>query len=333
MRLKIDRVAVEAMVATLAEGPGAVGPVRADEEDGVAPAALREWLVRLRLLENVPFAYLVPDTQLLPPESIRWFYLDRRWTDALVQGALSIGTVNSDDRTQLAAQYDAIRDELDQEERNLRRAPGSTRYQGEVGPISGFVLRSAAVSGWPGLHVRAYSAEIGTNDTDPVPEEGDPRRIRLLRLERLAPAVLLCLFDGIPEVVHIEEPRQGIQFGFRARRSGGSVSARVQPRNKADFTYVDVNGDGRVDADDQVNVPFRGGASASGVVDIRRLETLLGPIPETGATDTLDSAEYALQLVQLPYRQVWGDPRETTFPTVFKPTVKYAAMRETFEGQ
>ena len=49
----------------------------------------------LRLLEQVPFCYLVPDSLLLPPESIRFFYVDRNWTDALIQGALSVGTVNS----------------------------------------------------------------------------------------------------------------------------------------------------------------------------------------------------------------------------------------------
>ena len=51
-------------------------------------------------------------------------------------------------------------------------------------------------------------------------------------MERLAPAVLLVLFDGIPAVVHIEEPRQGIQFGVRltptaaANRSQAPITAR-----------------------------------------------------------------------------------------------------------
>jgi hypothetical protein len=85
------------------------------------PDELRDWLVRLRLLHDVPFAYFVADTQLLPEESIRWFYVDRRWTDALVQGALSVGTVNTDDRLQLTERYAEIRDALDTAERNVRR--------------------------------------------------------------------------------------------------------------------------------------------------------------------------------------------------------------------
>ena len=64
-------------------------------EDRIVLRVLRQWLARLRLLEGVPFAYLVADSELLPPESIRFFYLVRNWSDALVEGALSVGTLNS----------------------------------------------------------------------------------------------------------------------------------------------------------------------------------------------------------------------------------------------
>lgn len=54
----------------------------AQEEDAhfgprIVPGELRGWLARLRLLQGVPFSYLVADAQLLPRESIRFFYLDR----------------------------------------------------------------------------------------------------------------------------------------------------------------------------------------------------------------------------------------------------------------
>ena len=137
------------------------------DQNTAMPAELRNWLVSLRLLNGVPFANLVADSELLPQESIRWFYMDRRWTDALVQGALSVGTVNSDDRIQLDAQYSAIRAELDTEERNVRRRTLAPRLTGQTGPITGFLLRSAAVSGWPGMHVRAFDVD---------PEEGDEAR-------------------------------------------------------------------------------------------------------------------------------------------------------------
>lgn len=285
-----------------------------DDEDGVIPSEVRSWLVRLRLLEGVPFANLIADAELLPPESIRWFYIDRRWTDAVVQGALSVGTVNSDDRVQLAGAYAAIRDELDVEERNVRRAPGSARFGGSVDAISGFVMRSDVVAGYPGLHVRAFSVPPEGGSDARFPED-DPQRMRLLRLERLAPAVLFCLFDGIPTVVHMEEPRQGVQFGFDASAGPGSVTASVQPRSSATGEDLDT---------DPVAVPFRNNPSSSGVVDIQELEKRLKG-PATGG-DALDSAEYALQLIRFPYRQVWGESGSTPIATVFAPSIAYAEV-------
>jgi hypothetical protein len=297
----------------LAEQPPVV-LTNSDDGDGAIPAELREWLVRLRLLDGVPFAYLVADTELLPLESIRWFYIDRRWTDALVQGALAVGTANSDDRTLLAAQYPGVRAELDQEERNLRRPAGSDRYTGDGGPVSGFLLRSAAVSGWPAMHVRAFSIDPAGADTARVPEDA-PGRIRLLRLERLAPAVLLCLFDGIPTVVHLEEPRAGVQFGFDTAGPPDEVTVTLQPRNATTFEYL---------PGPAVTVPFRGGSP--GVIDIQQLQTLLAARAGSGAADGLDSSEYALQLVRFPFRQVWGQPDEPQLSYVFKPTVSYATL-------
>ena len=196
-----------------------------DEDDPtlgprVTPLELRAFLARLRLLDGVPFSYLVADSELLPTESIRFFYLDRAWTDALVQGALSVGTVSTADRAQLEALYGTVRDEVDEEERLVRLPGGEAVQQGPAGPVTGFLLRSRAVSGWPGLHVRAYREELGQADDATIPES-DPRRLKLLRMERLAPAVLLVLFDGVPAVVQIEEPRQGIQFGVQLLPAGG----------------------------------------------------------------------------------------------------------------
>lgn len=294
-------------------------PVATNDDDSAMPAELRNWLVRLRLLEGVPFANLVADTDLLPEESIRWFYVDRRWTDALVQGALSVGTVNTDDRTQLTANYPAIRDELDTEERNVRRPAGTTRWAGDAGPISGFLLRSRAVSGWPAMHVRAFSVDPAEGD-DATYAEDDPRRMRLLRLERLAPAVLLCLFDGIPTVVHVEEPRQGVQFGFDATLDAGRVEASLRPRHRDTFEYL---------GGAPIDVPFRSTGNP-GVIDIQELERRLAARPQTGAADALDSGEYALQLVRFPYRQVFGEVDEAPLGLVFRPTIAYAQLATIF---
>lgn len=294
----------------------------------VVPHELRGWLARLRLLQGVPFAYLVPDVELLPRESIRFFYLDRAWTDALVQGALSVGTVNASDRAELTALYARVRAEVDEEERRMRLPGGEAVQRGPAGTVSGFVMRSRAVSGWPGLHVRAYDRELGVADDAEIPES-DPRRLKILRMERLAPAVMLVLFDGVPAVVHIEEPRQGIQFGVRLESIGGNANnlrAFVVARNGNTAADVLRSNGNKVDVD----VPFRPGSP--GVIDIARLNQALMGTSGTNMGSSVDSAEFAVQMLRFPYRQVFGDPsvQAPALDTVFRPTIDVAAMVERF---
>src|SRR6185436_20357947 len=63
---------------------------------------------RLYLLHGAPFANLIPHADLLPPESVRFFYLDSNWLDALVEGALSIGIESSRDSLYQALMKDLI---------------------------------------------------------------------------------------------------------------------------------------------------------------------------------------------------------------------------------
>lgn len=287
-------------------------------EDRIVPRDLRQFLARLRLLEGVPFAYLVADSELLPPESIRFFYLDRNWTDALVQGALSAGTLNSADRAQLEPLYGAIRRELDEEERDVRLPGGEKVQRGEAGTVTGFLLRSRAVSGWPGMHVRAYRRDV-VRDREIVPES-HPDRVKLLRLERLAPAVLFCLFDGIPQLVHLEEPRQGIQFGVRLKavQRTGNYSAYIPARDRN--TSKDVN-----EADpDSVPIPIAFRPGAPGVLNLRRTAQNIVNEATTNTGPAVDGAEFALEMIRFPYRQVFG--RITATPQiseVFRPTIGY----------
>jgi hypothetical protein len=308
----------------------------------ILPEATRRWLARVRLLEGVPFAHLVPDSELLPPESIRFFYLDREWTDALMQGAMSVGTANSLDRQHLQALHARIRDEVDAEERQIRFVGGDPPGRAPAETIAGFVLRSRAVSGWPGLHVRGYRNEVGADDAEV--RDNDPSRLRLLRLERLAPAVLFCLFDGVPRIVHIEEPRQGIQFGVNLVTGAGGVTvgATVALRDVLTSKRLDQTVPAPAGAT-AVDVPFRGGAA--GVVDVL---TLTQRIAAQGATNVntfgglgVDSAEFAMEMLQFPFRQVFGDPAKSTAPgavrlefaEVFRPEIGIAAVRKWERGE
>jgi len=278
-----------------------------DEGDHVVPRDLRHFLARLRLLHGVPFSYLVPDETLLPVESIRFFYVDRAWTDALVQGALSVGTISTSDRAELEKVYPHIRSEVDATERKVRTPEDEDLLQAGSGTITGFLLRSRAVSGWPGMHVRAYSEDVLDDDELSTVAESDPRRMKVLRMERLAPAVLLVLLDGVPAVIHIEEPRQGLQFGVRPPVTAvpGQFAGRAKLRRTTDGAEVPPEGGPPVEAN-SVPVPFRRGAP--GVVDLKRLkgrmETKLG-LP----AGSMQPHDFALQVLRFPYRQVFGDPR------------------------
>jgi hypothetical protein len=296
-------VAIQAAVSAATNYADIVTDRDPDDGEHVVPGELRRFLARLRLLHGVPFSYLVPDAQLLPIESIRFFYLDRAWTDALVQGALSVGTVSSVDRTQLEAVYPHIRAEVDEAERTIRQPRGEELLKAGSGTITGFILRSRAVSGWPNLHVRAYSRDVVADDALTTAAESDPSRMKVLRMERLAPAVLLVLFDGVPAVVHIEEPRQGIQFGVRIDPDGPANQRRVKVRDCN--TGDPVPPEKGFTTTNSVEVPFR--PNAPGVINMAALRTrLAAKAPNSGGT--LEPNEYALQMLRFPFRQVFGDP-------------------------
>jgi hypothetical protein len=305
MKFVTADVALEAAVVAAVNYAGIVTDHDPDDGDHVVPGELRRFLARLRLLHGVPFSYLVPDADLLPIESIRFFYVDRGWTDALVQGVLSVGTITTADRAQLEAVYPRIRDDVDETERTIRMPEGEGRLQGAGGTITGFLMRSRAVSGWPNLHVRAYSRDVLDDDELTNKAESDPDRMKVLRMERLAPAVLLVLFDGVPAVVHVEEPRQGIQFGVRLDPADPPAQRRAKVKVRDNATGNPVPPKTTFTAANSVDVPFRQGAP--GVIDVVELrKRLAAKAPNSGGT--LEPNEYALQMLRFPYRQVFGDP-------------------------
>ncbi|WP_224363424.1 hypothetical protein [Hyalangium versicolor] len=160
-----------------------------------------EWLARLLLLEPLPFNSLVPDERMLPAESLRFFYLDNNWIEAALDGALSLGLESS----RQTFFHRMTRDVLHQAAFRAAQAArahlqGSDPAPKEGGVMSGLLLRSALVSGWPHLAVRPYLPDGKT-------------MLRILRMHHLSPSVLLCLFWGIPSTVELSEPQEGFRFG------------------------------------------------------------------------------------------------------------------------
>ena len=151
------------------------------------PKPVASWFDSLRKLEGVPFNYLVPDERMLPPESIRFFCVDRAWIDCLADGAFSIGRVASSDH-------------------KADKLFGAKNLSAGAVAASGFLLRSEVVSGWPALQVEAYSEQN--------------QAIGLLRIERLSAGVLLCLFAGEIARVDIHQKPETLHFGLDEASQG-----------------------------------------------------------------------------------------------------------------
>jgi hypothetical protein len=150
---------------------------------------LLAWLRDLRVLRHVPLAYLVPDPALLPPESIRFFHVDRTWADRLVDGAMSAANIGTVDMTFTAATLTDLRRMLDAE---LALTPTT--------PITGMLIRSELIERWPDLIV----------ETLPAGE------VPVIRQDALSRSLMIVLFAGTPTEVRLREPDVGLRFGVEA---------------------------------------------------------------------------------------------------------------------
>lgn len=277
--------------------------------DDLDPVAT--WLARLLLLEPVPFEHLVPDPAMLPatspaadPEappltgSVRFFYVDANWTGALLDGATSIGLESSLQTffhkmtagvvASAAAQAAAVyRSNL----LGLDPAPGP------AGVISGMLLRSPLVSGWPNLAVRPLAADGKT-------------LLKTLRMDRPGQGVLLCLFDGVPASVLISEPQEGFRFGTdeqgaiqlrnltdASKHTGLPIGTPLPVRNLAGPPTQYLRADNRV-----LNLAPQ---SSTGLVQgiagaLDELgQTVAVPDPQGGAV-LFGPAAFALQMIKTP---------------------------------
>jgi len=280
--------------------------VDASIPEAAVPSYLDMFLAHLRLLIGIPFPYLVPDARLLPDESIRFFYLDRSWTDRVVDGALAVGKIGTREQAHHQAHAADVQAGLDQTELIVRAvqttgvAPDpSTPSTASAGIVAGFLLRSAAVSGWPTMDVRAFSAIVPappvTGDDAAMAAwrlEADSLQLQTLRLERLSPSVILALFDGVPELVWCEEPHQMLPFTFQSRMI--ALNSRfVLQRRMASGASEPGNA--------IVAVPVRDANRR--VVAVQELRNQLNRLDDPQLEPQTGSAAFAIECLGHPWRQ------------------------------
>lgn len=192
---------------------------------------VQNWILDKLFLQNIPAHYFIPDPSYLPLETIRFFYLDANWMDAIIDGALSVGN-------HLERNDDVVRQALKLQINSYFSTPynktvPALNYYPQI-PCFGFLLRSAVVKAFPDLEIHC-----------PWPSSSDPasgNREPTLRFETIAPDTLLCLFDRMPGSTHWDPELQITlsqpphQMCFRLGTPGGLTTDYLEVEFPAIYT-------------------------------------------------------------------------------------------------
>lgn len=195
-------------------------------EDAVIPQDISTWIQHLGLLYGVPFNYLIPDERMLPIESLRFFQLDPNWITALIEGAYSIGRTTKTEILHDKFFQKKMHSQM-QNSNTIRKTLLKTpmaKMENEslpplpTFPISGFFLRSAVVSGWPGLEVYPFEDIAKTQP------------LEILRLEKLSDNVLFCLVQGELKTLVLQEPSEILHFGVELQEGAPACNTALLKR-------------------------------------------------------------------------------------------------------
>lgn len=254
------------------------------------PEEILRSLAQWALLYDVPFPYMTVREEMLPPESLRFFFLDKSYIAALLDGAMSPGRSFAIDYQHDAKVIETVMERAFCESTRIRprlqkkeaKAPedGSNAMSGVV---TGFLLRSVMVSGWRGLEFQAFAEG---NDRDPL---------RALRLETLGAQVLLGLYMGEIKRLVIAQPPEGMHFGFSCKKG---KSADTEGRGAIFEKRVRSLTDGRL---------LEGEGALADVVlkdggyRVVNLSATMANIQGALGEGTVNSALTALEMIQNPY--------------------------------
>ncbi|MDJ0524755.1 MAG: hypothetical protein PX634_05395, partial [Microcystis sp. M53600_WE12] len=228
------------------------------ETNGDIPTAIANWFQDLELLKNVPFNYLVPDARLLPPESLRFFWVDSYWVDCLQDGAFSVGRVTKED-----LQLDVI-----------RSLPRSKTQSDKT--ITGFLLNSEVVSGWPGLEIEGY-----VNPVTGIDFVAPENKLTILRRDLLSDNILLCFFAGEVKTLDLSLKASSVNCGVDPIKKGTKITKGLR------------NLDGS-QTDEKIDVPFRN--QDLGVINIEEMTNRLKE--GLKSTSQFTSAQFAATMIE-----------------------------------
>ena len=256
------------------------------------PPDIGEWLGRLLLLYGVPFNYLVPQEAMLPPESIRFFYLDPGWMKCLLEGACSVGKSSSLDELFDQKLRNRFLDLAGEKATKVRAG-----VRGKINwPLTGFLLRSDLVAGWQGVEMKAIGVDGQGKLIDPLPA---------LRIDRLSADIMLCIFNGKVTEIEIKQPPEGLHFGAQLSDNIYKKShlRKLTPAKQAG----DQEAGDQIDKPFNLRLPMRDGNKR--VVNVeklaRQIEENLGQFKPVGP---FTAAEFAVEMVESPGKAIFKAP-------------------------
>ncbi|KAF4441407.1 Tol [Fusarium acutatum] len=152
---------------------------------------VQSWILDKLHLAGIPAHYLITDPSHVPPETLRFFHNDENWTEALIDGALSLAnqstSLASDDCVRLAIKKQ-LQDYIDTPLEGLGYCQQMPKY--------GFIIRSEILVQFPDLAVSAEFAKVA-NSNDEDWDKIKPQAPILVQ-RRLASDMMLVLFDRTP---------------------------------------------------------------------------------------------------------------------------------------
>ena len=140
---------------------------------------IHTWLAEKLSLGGIPPQYLIPEPSFVPPESLRFFYIDDFWLDCLLDGALSVANhLDEDD--------DMVRRELKKKfNEYLSTDVPDAGFKPQV-PCYGFIIRSKLIKAMPDLRITVAWK---------VPD----KRFPVCRWTKWDDQTLMCLLDRQPQ--------------------------------------------------------------------------------------------------------------------------------------
>jgi hypothetical protein len=256
-------------------------------------ANVQQWIANLMLLNDIPFQNIIADTRLAPQESLRFFYVDPTWIDAMIDGVLSVGN-----NTSLDAMFTEVM-------AGVTKAAGAgiaaTIRAGLLGiePDSkagvlpdpdklmvGLLFRSVIVADWPGMHVIATAS--GTVLTP-------------IRFEKIGADIILIIYGAIPDTIVIQQPSQALEFGVMDNANPAAFDIYIRGIGQGSYPVAQVISETGNPVTFQPGDPRFFRAGNNNVVNVTSLlTTLQGAFPAGALSGSLTPSEFALQMVKTP---------------------------------